>query len=120
LPAPGWKRDPHHRLPLPGAESLLQAGQRVARHVRARMRERADDAEGKTGSTLTLFVAHGGAFRHAASELGLLSSADVQRLTMQHAAPIFFEFHSDGDASRERWLRVAGDWLDRSPSAPVD
>ena len=122
VPPLGWKRDAHHRLPLPGAESLAQAGQRVARHVRARMRALAADGELPHSSTLTLFVAHGGAFRHAASELGLLEPADVERLTMQHAAPIFFEFHphGDGDVRGERWVRVAGDWSERSTAAPVD
>jgi len=119
LPPPGWKRDAHHLLPLPGAESLAQAGQRVARHVRTRMRA---VAAATSASTLTLFVAHGGAFRHAASELGLLSASDVQRLTMQHGAPIFLEYHParDNDATAERWVRIAGDWRERLTTAPVD
>lgn len=123
-PQPGWKRDAHYTLPLPGAESLARAGERVARHVRARMR--ALDVDDSTSSSskppLVLFVGHGGAFRHAASELGLLSPADVQRLSMQNGAPIFFEFHAgrDGDVNSERWLRVAGDWHERGAGAPVD
>lgn len=128
-PQPGWKRDAHYTLPLPGAESLARAGERVARHVRARMR--ALDVDDSTCSSspcstskapLVLFVGHGGAFRHAASELGLLSPADVERLSMQNGAPIFFEFHPgrDGDVNGERWLRVAGDWRQRGAGAPVD
>jgi broad specificity phosphatase PhoE len=133
-PQPGWKRDAHYTLPLPGAESLAGAGERVARHVRARMR--ALDVDGSVPSSsmsssspsstskarLVLFVGHGGAFRHAASELGLLSPTDVQRLSMQNGAPIFFEFRPgrDGDVNGERWLRVAGDWRERGAGAPVD
>jgi len=134
-PPPGWKRDAHYVLPLPGAESLAQAGERLARHVRARMRalqansalatdRSSSTAAGDEGApaTLTLFVGHGGAFRHAASVLGLLATADLQRLSMQHGAPIFFEFHPgrDGDAAGERWARVAGDWRERPANASVD
>src|SRR5688572_2242625 len=113
-PHPGWKRDARYTLPLPGAESLARAGERVARHVQARMRALDVDDSTSSSSTrssskppLVLFIGHGGAFRHAASELGLLSHADVQRLSMQHGAPIFFEFHAggDGDVNGERWLR---------------
>jgi broad specificity phosphatase PhoE len=128
-PQAGWKRDAHYTLPLPGAESLSRAGERVARHVRARMRA-LDVADSTSSSSpcstskapLVLFVGHGGAFRHAASELGLLSPADVERLSMQNGAPIFFEFHAsrDGDVKGERWLRVAGDWRERGAGAPVD
>lgn len=127
-PQPGWKRDAHYTLPLPGAESLARAGERVARHVRARMRALDGDAAASLSTpssskpTLVLFVGHGGAFRHAASELGVLSPADVQRSSMQHGAPIFFEYHAgrEGDASGERWLRVAGDWRERGAGAPID
>jgi 2,3-bisphosphoglycerate-dependent phosphoglycerate mutase len=117
-PPPGWRRDAHYILPLPGAESLAQAGERVARHVRARMRALAG-ASTAAGSMLVLFVGHGGAFRHAAGQLGMLSAADVQRLSMQHGAPIFFEFHpgSAADPSAERWLCVAGDWRERGAGA---
>lgn len=119
-PKPGWKRDPHYTLPLPGAESLARAGERVACHVRARMRA-LDDAQ-PASSRLVLFVGHGGAFRHAASELGLLSPGDVGRVSMQNGAPIFFEFHSarEADVSGERWSRVAGDWHERALGAPLD
>jgi broad specificity phosphatase PhoE len=128
-PRPGWKRDAQYTLPLPGAESLARAGERVARHVRARMRALDGDAAAASSSMpssakprLVLFVGHGGAFRHAASELGVLSPADVERSSMHHGAPIFFEFHAGrgGDVSAERWHRVAGDWREREAGASVD
>jgi broad specificity phosphatase PhoE len=125
-PQSGWKRDAHYTLPLPGAESLARAGERVARHVRARMRGLdADDSTASKSSSkprLVLFVGHGGAFRQAASELGVLSPAEVQRLSMQYGVPIFFEFHASRDENEggERWLRVEGDWRERGAGALVD
>lgn len=121
-PAPGWKRDAHYTLPLPGAESLAHAGERVARHVRERMRALEHGALRSLSmrGSLTLFVGHGGAFRHAASELGLLAAADVRRLTMPHASPIYFEFSGGAGAAGEGWVRVAGDWCERAAAAPVD
>ena len=113
VPPPGWKRDPSYVLPLPGAESLEHAGRRVARHVTARMRA-------LTGrSSLKLFVGHGGAFRHAARELGLLSAADVQRLSMQHATPLYFEHRTDVLAG-DRLIHTAGQWCERPSAAPLD
>jgi broad specificity phosphatase PhoE len=113
VPPRGWKRDPNYVLPLPGAESLEHAGRRVARHVTARMRT-------LTGSSsLKLFVGHGGAFRHAARELGLLSAADVQRLSMQHATPLYFEHQTDVLAG-DRLIHRAGQWCERSSAAPLD
>lgn len=119
---PGWKRDANYRLPLPGAESLAQAGERVVRHVRSRMRALEGDAAASPPTSLVLFVGHGGAFRHAASQLGLLAPADVQRVSMDYGTPMFFEFHPghDDDPSSERWRRVAGDWRERGGAAPVD
>jgi broad specificity phosphatase PhoE len=114
-PEPGWKRDPHYKLPLQGAESLAQAGERVARHVLLRA-----NACG-SGSSLKLFVGHGGAFRHAASWLGLLSFDAVQRLTMQHAAPLYFEYRSaPSPALGERLVAVAGDWRERTDPTSFD
>jgi 2,3-bisphosphoglycerate-dependent phosphoglycerate mutase len=118
VPPSGWKRDPTYVLPLPGAESLEHAGRRVARHVTARMRALVGE------SSLKLFVGHGGAFRHAARELGLLSHGDVERLSMQHAAPIYFEHSSvehgaDGLAG-DRLTHRAGQWRERTAASPLD
>jgi broad specificity phosphatase PhoE len=120
-PAPGWKRDPHYTLPLQGAESLAQAGERVARHVVARMLEAG-------GGSLKLFVGHGGAFRHAARSLGLLSFDDVQSLSMHNGVPIYFELQSAPDAEPNtrpgavsgRLLQVAGEWRKRTDGMPID
>ena len=96
---PGWKRDPAHRLPFPGAETLLEAGARTLEHLR--QRPAAPDS-------LTIFVGHGGAFRHAALLAGILDRAAVHRLSMHHAVPIFWrrdatgEFHPHGGFWKER------------------
>jgi broad specificity phosphatase PhoE len=109
VPPRGWKRDPAYVLPLIGAESLEQAGRRVAQHVLARMRE---------ASGLKLFVGHGGAFRHAARELGVLSPAQVAELSMLHGDPIYFEYRADGGTAGVS--HVAGQWRRRSEAAPLD
>ena len=99
---PDWKSNSHFCLPLQGAESLLQAGERVADHLRAQMgmldaTARADMAK--------LFVGHGAAFRHAAHHLGVLDFDDIRRLSMYHARPVLLEYNADG-----AWQHVAGEW----------
>ena len=59
-PPENWKSNSHYCLPLPGAESLMTAGQRVAQHLRQRT------AEPVATDTLKVFVGHGAALRHAA------------------------------------------------------
>jgi 2,3-bisphosphoglycerate-dependent phosphoglycerate mutase len=109
VPPKGWKRDASIVLPFIGAESLERAGQRVAQHVLARMPE----ARG-----LKLFVGHGGAFRHAARELGLLAPAQVAELSMLHGDPIYFEYRVDGVTPT--LSHVAGQWRRRCDAAPLD
>jgi 2,3-bisphosphoglycerate-dependent phosphoglycerate mutase len=111
-PAPGWKREPSYRLPLPGAESLDEAGRRVADFVLARMQETRGDAP------LKLFVGHGGAFRHAARALGLLSLEQARQLSMQHASPIYFEHHATGAGAR--LVHVSGEWRQRPANQAHD
>lgn len=101
LPA-DWKSNSHFRLPLPGAESLMAAGERVAEHLEARMAALAARAG---GDTLKLFVGHGAAFRHAAHRLGVLAFEDIARLSMHHAGPVYLERLPDG-----RWRHIGGRW----------
>jgi len=99
---PDWKSNSRFRLPLQGAESLLEAGERVAAHLRAQMAELA----GNTAiDTLKLFVGHGAAFRHAAYHLGVLEFEQIARLSMYHAQPVLLEYRADGP-----WRHVGGDW----------
>jgi 2,3-bisphosphoglycerate-dependent phosphoglycerate mutase len=96
----GWKRDPAFRLPFPGAESLLEAGARVEKHLRHGMAEVAP-------GMIRLFVGHGGAFRHAAHHLGVLDSADVHRLSMYYGRPVCLA------AGEPEWSHTWGDWKAR-------
>jgi 2,3-bisphosphoglycerate-dependent phosphoglycerate mutase len=99
---PDWKSDSRFRLPLQGAESLLQAGERVAAHLRTRMSALAETAR---ADTLKLFVGHGAAFRHAAYHLGVLAYDDIKRLSMHHARPVLLEYRPEGP-----WRHVGGEW----------
>jgi 2,3-bisphosphoglycerate-dependent phosphoglycerate mutase len=98
-----WKRSSDLRLPFPGAESLNDAGRRVARHIEQRVQESSGAL-----SRLKVVVGHGGAFRHAARELGVLSEGDVAALSMYHAEPVYLE------RRQGHWQQVAGRWKPRS------
>ena len=101
-PPADWKANSQYRLPFPGAESLLEAGERVASHLTRRMRELQQTVE---TSSLKLFVGHGAAFRHAAYRLGILQFEQIARLSMYHAQPVFLEYLPDGS-----WQHVQGEW----------
>lgn len=101
LPA-DWKSNSRFRLPLQGAESLLEAGERVANHMTRQMDAMVGHIE---HDTLKLFVGHGAAFRHAAYHLGLLAFEDIARLSMYHAVPIYLEY-----CASNTWRHIGGDW----------
>jgi len=106
-PAPGWKTDSHYRLPLQGAESLIEAGRRVADHIEQRIADRTNtDNRGK----VSVFVGHGAAFRYAAFHLGALELERVSALSMHHGRPVFLQAGADG-----RWRHAAGEWKLRTP-----
>lgn len=96
-----WKSNSEYRLPLQGAESLLDAGKRVAEHLILRLSMLPANAP----DMLQLFVGHGAAFRHAAFHLGVMEYDDIARLSMFHGRPVFIEFLADG-----RWTHIAGEW----------
>ncbi|MES9965576.1 MAG: histidine phosphatase family protein [Candidatus Sedimenticola sp. 20ELBAFRAG] len=101
LPA-DWKSNSRFRLPLQGAESLMEAGERVAVHLREQMKHLSVHAG---NDTLKLFVGHGAAFRHAAHHLGILSFEQIAKLSMFHAKPVFLEYLPGGE-----WRHIAGEW----------
>ena len=107
-----WQRDSSYRLPLQGAESLTQAGERVAWHLEARARHVAERAR---VDTLKVLVGHGGSFRHAALYLGVLRADEVSRLSMAHCTPVYLERLDKG-----RWAHVAGSWKERSTVSTSD
>jgi len=104
-PPPNWKSDSHYRLPLQGAESLMDAGQRVARHVRAATAALPTDED---RDVMMLFVGHGAAFRHGAHVLGAMAFDDIAKLSMFHATPVALE--NLGEAP---WRLAAGEWKTR-------
>ena len=65
----------------------MQAGERVAEHLRGRMALIRDVAH----DSIKLFVGHGAAFRHAACVLGAMPYEDIARLSMYHARPVYLE-----------------------------
>lgn len=97
-----WKSDSHFRLPLQGAESLMDAGQRVAKHMHQQMETLA--AQTQT-DTLKLFIGHGAAFRHAAHHLGVLEFEEIAKLSMYHATPVYLQYMPDG-----HWRHITGEW----------
>ena len=100
-----WKQQPNFRLPLHGAESLMEAGARVREHLLARcaaLENRAED-------TLKLFVGHGGCFRHAAVQLGALPIGDARKLSLHHGGFVLLEKAGD-----ESWKKIGGEWKQRS------
>jgi 2,3-bisphosphoglycerate-dependent phosphoglycerate mutase len=111
-PPKGWKSDSHYRLPLQGAESLMDAGERVAEHMERRLVEL--QAQVKT-DTVKLFIGHGAAFRHAAHHLGVLAFEQIAALSMYHCRPVFLERLLDGS-----WQHLTGEWKNRSKGESFD
>jgi broad specificity phosphatase PhoE len=107
-PPADWKADSHYRLPLQGAESLLQAGERVAAHLSQSMAALAPDEHDR----VKIFVGHGAAFRHAAWHLGVLEFGQIRQLSMYHCRPVMIEYLPGG-----QWQHLEGDWKVRSESS---
>ena len=88
-PPQNWKSDSHYCLPFQGAESLMQAGERVAAHLQQQMQKLRAEAG---VDTVKLFVGHGAAFRHAAFHLGILEFEQLAQFSMFHARPVLIEY----------------------------
>ena len=106
-----WKSNSHYCLPLQGAESLVQAGQRVAKHLIESMQHLGNNAD---TDTVKVFVGHGAAIRHAAYELGVLNFEEIAQLSMYHAEPVYIEYGKRG------WKHVAGNWKIRGNATELD
>ncbi len=103
----GWRRMPEFRLPVQGAESLMQAGARTA----ARVATSLDSIPAEDDRDLMrLFVAHSGCLRHATVQLGALDVRVVAGLSMDFAQSVFVEKVPNGD-----WVHVAGQFKKRLP-----
>lgn len=103
---PDWKGHPRFRLPVLGAESLLQAGARVAAHVERRAHAHAFVPAGEAREDrLHVVISHGGALRHAAICLGILEVERAVGVSMHHCGHVLVERHADG-----QWTQVGGSW----------
>jgi len=105
-PPAGWKSDSYFRLPFPGAESLMEAGERVAVYIKKMVQPSID-----APSQLHLVVGHGAAFRHAACHLGVLALENIAKVSMYHDQPVFL--HIDVN---QQWQRAGGKWKPRQSS----
>ena len=101
-----WKSNSYYRLPFQGAESLMDSGERVAKHIKTSMLELSNEI--KT-DTLKLFVGHGAAFRHAAFHLGLLKFEQIAQLSMFHGSPVYIEL-----TENDQWTHIFGEWKVRA------
>jgi len=99
----GWKSDSYYQLPYPGAESLMQAGSRVADYLNQLVSDSSDNA-----NTVHIVVGHGAAFRHAAHLLGTLEFNQIAMFSMYHATPVFLRRDADLD-----WHHHSGEWKRR-------
>ena len=108
-PPKNWKSNSHYQLPLAGAESLMQAGQRVAQHIQTRALKLSSQVN---HDTLQLFVGHGAAFRHGAHHLGVLAFEQIAQLSMYHAQPVYLEYLGDSN-----WVHIAGPWKVRKANS---
>jgi 2,3-bisphosphoglycerate-dependent phosphoglycerate mutase len=104
----GWRRTPDFRLPLRGAESLMDAGRRTA----ACIAEGIDAIPDEDPRDLArVFVAHSGCLRHAAVVLGALDLEVVAARSMEFVQAVLIEREA-GD----RWRLVGGEFPDFWPS----
>ncbi|EAV40205.1 Phosphoglycerate/bisphosphoglycerate mutase [Stappia aggregata IAM 12614] len=101
-----WKSNSHHRLPVQGAESLMDAGERVAAFLEQKMA----DLNDRAGPNARIFVGHGASIRHAAHCLGVLSFDQIRQLSMHHARALVLKLDGNGT-----WTHHGGDWKQRRP-----
>lgn len=107
IPPADWKSNSHYCLPLQGAESLMDAGVRVAEHIRQAQLNAAENDRDQ----MQIIVGHGAAMRHAAHHLGVLEFKEIARLSMYHATPVAIAMDEHG-----KWQHVAGQWKLRTRS----
>lgn len=104
---PKWKSTSDFRLPFDGAESLLEAGERVTSHLRQCLDEPADNQ-------IRLIVGHGASIRHACYHLGIIEFNDIQKLSMFFGHPVVFQSRQQG------WAQLFGRWKPRQSKDPID
>ncbi len=103
----GWKSASDFRLPFDGAESLLEAGERVAAHLNQLPVFTPD-------KRIQLVVGHGASIRHASYHMNVIKFGDIRRFSMFYGHPVVFEKQQQG------WVRLYGNWKNRRTSDPTD
>ncbi|WP_130536772.1 histidine phosphatase family protein [Thiomicrorhabdus indica] len=103
-----WKSDSYYRLPFDGAESLMDAGERVANFIQQQLSKPANHSQ------LQIFIGHGASFRHAAHLMGILEFEQIKQYSMHYASPMFFKW----DAAQQKFLHMAGNWKIRPHFTP--
>lgn len=109
---PHWKTQREYRLPFIGAESLREAGERVARHL---TRLAHDVSRESKRDSVKLVVGHGAAIRHAAVTLGVLDPQRLDALSMHHCQPVFWEWIDNAC-----FRHIGGAWKERVPGGSLD
>ena len=104
MPPTGWKSDSFYRLPFDGAESLMDAGMRVATHILSWQNQ----TKATENDAIKLFVGHGASIRHAACHLNVIKFCDIKRFSMHYGHPIVFDMVEAGVP-----LKLYGDWKHR-------
>lgn len=105
-PPKGWKSSATYRLPYVGAESLEDAGKRVANYIL--------NPTKNSNQAYRILVGHGASFRHAAKEMGILKSDEIAKLSMHYAEPLAFEYNDN------TWHKVFGKWKIREQTDKID
>lgn len=103
----GWKSNSAFKLPFDGAESLLEAGKRVAGYLRSL-------PVFEPNQRIQIVVGHGASIRHASYHMGVIQFGDIKRLSMFYGHPVVFE------RVDQHWHRIYGDWKHRQNVDPID
>ena len=93
-----WKSNSFFRLPVVGAESLMEAGHRVAGRLNQLNRV-------ISRGVCVPVVGHGASLRHAAHLLGVLAFDEIKKLSMHHAEAVCIQCAGNGT-----WTHLAGPW----------
>lgn len=103
----GWKSTSDFRLPFDGAESLLEAGERVAKHLQSL-------ADEESAKRIQLIVGHGASIRHASYHLNVIKFSDIGRFSMFYGHPVVFEKRN------QEWVLLYGNWKLRHNKDSID
>lgn len=101
-----WKSDAYYCLPFDQSESLMQSGERVANFLQKSFSEMKNNLQ---ENTLKIMVGHSGSFRHAAYLLGILQFEEINKYSLYHAEPLFFEFTLFPN-QHPGFVQVGGSW----------